>query len=150
MPTAPDVQLYENAGRSVTMEPHQTLRHVPLAPHELTQRITPQSDLFVLAHTHASILKIGHSASPGLFAIVRRSHLIKFDNFLNAKFKLSINAPGTRRDLNCLHAELVMSCGAGWTLNLFWKRWVYCPRRAFYGRSGTITEILMVSAQVHM
>src|ERR1039458_7918404 len=28
MPTAPDVQLYDNAGRSVTMEPHQTLRHV--------------------------------------------------------------------------------------------------------------------------
>ena len=36
--------------RSVTMEPHQTFRHVPLAPHGLTQKITPQSDLFVLAH----------------------------------------------------------------------------------------------------
>lgn len=32
------------------MEPHRMFRQVPLAPHQLIQDITPQSDLFVLAH----------------------------------------------------------------------------------------------------
>ncbi|HET7849514.1 MAG TPA: molybdopterin-dependent oxidoreductase [Pseudolabrys sp.] len=37
-------------GGSVIMDPHQTFRRIPLAPHQLLTRITPQDDLFVLAH----------------------------------------------------------------------------------------------------
>ena len=78
MPTAPDVQLYENAGRSVTMEPHQTLRHVPLAPHELTQRITPQSDLFVLAHMGVPRINI-ENWTLSVTGLVRDSTTFTFD-----------------------------------------------------------------------
>jgi DMSO/TMAO reductase YedYZ molybdopterin-dependent catalytic subunit len=35
---------------AVVMDPAELVRRVPLAPHQLTQRLTPQSDLFVLAH----------------------------------------------------------------------------------------------------
>jgi hypothetical protein len=78
MPTAPDVQLYENAGRLVTMEPHQTLRHVPLAPHELTQRITPQSDLFVLAHMGVPRINI-ENWTLSVTELVRTENLIRVD-----------------------------------------------------------------------
>ena len=36
--------------KAVRMDPSRTFRRVPLAPHQLLERITPQRDLFVLGH----------------------------------------------------------------------------------------------------
>ena len=49
------------------MEPHRMFRQVPLAPHQLIQDITPQSDLFVLAHMGVPRIDmtIGRSPSAG-------------------------------------------------------------------------------------
>ena len=78
MPSASDDQLYENFGRSVTMQPHQTFRHVPLAPHELTQKITPQSDLFVLAHMGVPRINI-ENWTLSVTGLVRDSTTFTFD-----------------------------------------------------------------------
>lgn len=37
-------------GTAIVMDPASLVRRVPLAPHQLTQRLTPQADVFVLAH----------------------------------------------------------------------------------------------------
>ena len=50
MPASPLSNQSNGRGRRVEMAPHQTVRHVPLTPHELIEDITPQADLFVLAH----------------------------------------------------------------------------------------------------
>jgi sulfane dehydrogenase subunit SoxC len=78
MPTATDVQTNESAGRRVTMEPHRTLRHVPLAPHELIQEITHQSDLFVLAHMGVPRINVDNWTLT-VTGLVRESTTFTFD-----------------------------------------------------------------------
>lgn len=48
----PDMLVAAQHDRPVIDEirPHRTVRHVPLQPHQLTERITPNKDVFILGH----------------------------------------------------------------------------------------------------
>ena len=43
----------------IDIVPRKTVRHIPLAPHQYTERITPSKDVFVLGHVFARLCGAG-------------------------------------------------------------------------------------------
>src|SRR5579872_445902 len=68
----------DRVSASIVMDPPQTFRRVPLAPHQLLSRITPQDDLFVLGHVGIPRLAAEHWTLD-VTGLVRRSAAFTFD-----------------------------------------------------------------------
>jgi DMSO/TMAO reductase YedYZ molybdopterin-dependent catalytic subunit len=63
---------------SVPLIPRGFVRRIPLAPHQLTDPITPQRDLFVLAHLSVPIVDLG-SWRLTIGGLVDRPSIVDFE-----------------------------------------------------------------------
>jgi len=78
VPGLPDGASFAKEAAKVAMDPHRTFRRVPLAPHQLLQKITAQRDLFVLAHV--GIPRIDPKTwTLGVSGLVTRSASLSYD-----------------------------------------------------------------------
>src|SRR6185437_10537858 len=68
----------DRVGGSIVMDPRQTFRRIPLAPHQLLERITPQDDLFVLGHVGIAHVDV-KSWSLSIDGLIGRGATFSFD-----------------------------------------------------------------------
>ena len=70
----------------VTMDPHRTFRRIPLAPHQLTDRVTAQNDLFVLGHVGIPRIDVADWRL-SIAGLVRRPVTLTFDQIRQLPMK---------------------------------------------------------------
>ncbi|HEX5508702.1 MAG TPA: molybdopterin-dependent oxidoreductase [Pseudolabrys sp.] len=78
MPETPAKERNKSTTAAIVMDPRQTFRRIPLAPHELLARVTPQDDLFVLAHVGIPRLR-AEDWSLAVSGLVRQERTFSFD-----------------------------------------------------------------------